>query len=94
MKTFDKEYKIMAVNRVKESGKPVSEVARELELSPNTLHGWVNKFGKRGEDAFPGSGHLHSADEELRKLRRENMDLKEENAILKKAAAYFAKNQK
>jgi transposase len=69
-------------------------VARELELSPNTLHGWVNKFGKRGEDAFPGSGHLHSADEELRKLRRENMDLKEENAILKKAAAYFAKNQK
>jgi transposase len=94
LKTFDKEYKIMAVNRVKESGKPVSEVARELDLSPNTLHGWVSRFGKCGEDAFPGSGHLHSADEELRKLRRENIDLKEENAILKKATAYFAKNQK
>ncbi len=94
MKTFDKEYKLMAVNRVKESGKPVAEVARELDISANTLHGWVNKFGKHGNDAFPGSGNLHEADEELRKLRKEIMDLKEENAILKKAAAYFAKNQK
>ena len=94
MRMFDKEYKVMAVTRVKESGKPVAEVARELDLSPNTLHGWVNKFGKHGDDAFPGSGRLHEADDELRKLRKENADLKEENAILKKAAAYFAKNLK
>ncbi len=92
--TFDKDYKLMAVNRVKESGKSVTEVARELDLSPNTLHGWINKFSKHGNAAFPGSGHLHEADEELHKLRKEIMDLREENAILKKAAAYFAKNQK
>lgn len=49
---------------------------------------------KHGDKAFPGSGNLHEADDELRRLRKENMDLKEENAILKKAAAYFAKNQK
>lgn len=94
MRTFDKEYKLMAVNRVKESGKPASEVARELDISSNTLYGWISKYGEHGEKAFPGSGRLHEADDELRKLRRENMDLKEENAILKKAAAYFAKNQK
>lgn len=94
MKTFDKEYKLMAIKRVKESGKSVAEVARELDLSPNTLHGWISKFGKHGDNAFPGSGHLHEADDELRRLRKENMDLKEENAILKKAAAYFAKNLK
>ena len=94
MKTFDKEYKIMAVKRVQESGKAVTEVARELDVSPSTLHGWITKLGKHGEDAFPGTGNLHSADEEMRKLRRELQDLKEENAILKKAAAYFAKNQK
>lgn len=94
MRTFDKEYKTMAVNRAKESGKSVAEVARELDLSPNTLHGWISKFSKHGDKAFPGSGHLHEAEDELRKLRKEIMDLKEENAILKKAAAYFAKNQK
>jgi transposase len=94
MKTFDKEYKLMAVKRVKENGKPVAEVARELDLNTNTLHGWISKFGKNGEDAFPGSGNLHNADEELRKLRKEILELKEENSILKKAATYFAKNQK
>ncbi|SHF47826.1 transposase [Desulforamulus putei DSM 12395] len=94
MRTFDKEYKIMAVNRVKAGEKSAAEVARELDLSPTTLYGWIRKFGKHGENAFPGSGHLHKADDELRRLRKEIMDLKEENAILKKAAAYFAKNQK
>jgi len=94
MRTFDKEYKIMAVNRVKESEKSAADVARELDLNPTTLYGWINKFGKHGDKAFPGSGHLNEADDELRRLRKENMDLKEENAILKKAAAYFAKNQK
>lgn len=69
-------------------------MARELDLPPNTLHGWISKLGKHVEYAFPGTGNLHSADEELRKLRKEILDLKEENAILKKEAAYFAKNQK
>jgi transposase len=94
MKMFDKEYKMMAVKRVQESGKSVAEVARELDMSSNTLHGWMNKFGKHGDDAFPGTGHLCSPDDELRKLRKDVLDLKEENAILKKAAAYFAKNLK
>ena len=84
----------MTVKRVKGSGKPVAEVARELDLSPNTLHGWMSKFDNHDEEAFPGTGNLHSADEELRKLRKEILDLKEENSILKKAVAYFAKNQK
>lgn len=94
MKTFDQEYKWMAIQRVKESGKSVAEVARELDLSPNTLHGWMSKFSKHGEQAFPGSGRLRAEDADLRRLQREIADLKAENAILKKAAAYFAKNQK
>lgn len=44
--------------------------------------------------AFPGSGNLKPEDEEMRRLRKENADLREENEILKKAAAYFAKNLK
>ena len=94
MRTFDKEYKIMAVNRVKEGEKSAAEVARELDLKPTTLYRWINKYGKHGDKAFPGSGQLHEVDDELRRLRKEIMDLKVENAILEKAAAYFAKNQK
>jgi transposase len=94
MQFFDKEYKLMAVNRVKESGKSAAEVAKELDISANTLYGWMQKFGEHGDKAFPGSGRLHDEDAELRRMRREILDLKEENAILKKAAAYFAKNQK
>lgn len=53
------------------------------------------KFYKRdGDSSFPGSGHLKAEDDEIRKLRKQLADLKEENDILKKAAAYFAKNQK
>jgi transposase len=55
---------------------------------------WVRDYGRDGENAFPGSGNLKPEDDEMRRLRRELADLKEENAILKKAAAYFAKNQK
>jgi transposase len=92
MITFDKEYKMMAVKRVNESGRPAVEIARELDLNPNTLYGWIKKYGEHEAAAFPGSGRLYEEDAELRKLRRELLDLKEENAILKKAAAYFAKN--
>ena len=44
MALFDKEYKIMAVKRVEESGRPAVEIARELDLKPNTLYGWIKKL--------------------------------------------------
>lgn len=69
-------------------------MARELGVKPTTLHGWVIKYKDSSEAPFPGSGHLKPEDEKLRKLERQIRNLKEENEILKKAAAYFAKNQK
>lgn len=81
MKSFDKEYKLMAVKRVKESGKSVAEVARELDMSPNTLHGWMSKFGEHGDKAFPGSGHLHETDDEIRRLRKEIFELKKSSGV-------------
>ena len=93
-KQYSAEFKLEAVKRFEQSGKPLTAVAEELGVKPTTMQGWINKYRKSPEAPFPGSGHLKPEDEKLRKLERENRELKEENEILKKAAAYFAKNQK
>jgi transposase len=57
------------------------------------MQGWVNKYRKSPEAPFPGSGKLNPEDENLRKLERENRQLKEEIEIFKKAATYFARTK-
>lgn len=94
VKQFSSEFKLQAIKRVESTGGPVSKVAAELGINENTLHGWLKKYRERPNAPFPGSGRLSPDDERLRKLERENRDLREEIEILKKAAAYFAKNQK
>lgn len=91
---YSAEFKIEAVKRVERTGEPVTRVAAELGVKPNTLHGWISKYKSSPETPFPGSGHLKPEDEKYKRLERELKDLKEENEILKKAAAYFARNQK
>lgn len=88
---FTPEYKKEIVRLVTEQGKSISEVARDLSVSPTALRNWVKLYGEHGEQAFPGKGHLRPEDEELRKLKKKLADLEEENAILKKAMAIFAK---
>ena len=81
---FSPEFKLEAV-RLAESGKPPTEVARELGIRPDMLRKWRRQFvtaASRGE-AFPGNGALTSQDEELRRLRREVAQLREERDILK-----------
>ena len=93
-KYFTAEFKIEAVKRVERTGEPVSRVAEELGINVNTLHGWIHRYRDEPDCPFPGSGKLSPEADRLRKMERENRDLREEVAILKKAAVYFAKNQK
>jgi len=93
-KQYSSEFKLEAVKRLAKSGETLTKAAADLGVKPTTMQGWVNKYRKSPEAPFPGSGHLNPEDEKLRKLERENRELKEENDILKKAAAYFAKNLK
>ena len=89
---FNKEFKEQTVSQVLSGERTVSEIAKELGVHHTTIRDWVKSYKQDGTQAFPGSGHLKPDDEDLRKLRRENANLREENEILKKAAAYFAKN--
>lgn len=93
-KRFDRQFKIDAVRLVTDGGKTVSEVARDLGIDPNTLHRWKRDLTEDGSEAFPGKGHLSPMEEELRRLRRELAQAKEDREILKKALEFFSKNGK
>lgn len=94
MKQYDKQFKEQAVNLVLDLGRPVKKVAEELGIHENTLYKWINQYKKHHGHAFPGSGNQRPEDAEVRRLKKMIADLQEENAILKKAAAIFAKHPK
>jgi len=89
---YDRAFKVEAIRLVKEEGRQVTEVARDLGINANLIHRWRQKLERDGSEAFPGKGHLKEADEEFRRLRRENADLKEERDILKKVVAIFSRD--
>ena len=86
---FPPEYKAEVVELVRSTGKTVGQVAKELDLTETAVREWV----KRADlDAGRRSNGLTTAErEELRRLRRENRDLREEREILRKAAVFFAR---
>ena len=88
---YDREFKLEAVRLVTQGGRPVSEVARDLGIHENLLYNWRRKYLDDTVHAFPGKGHLKPADEEMRRLKKELTDVKEERDILKKALAIFSK---
>ncbi len=88
---FSKQFKIDAVKLVTEQGYKVSEAARNLGIHHSSLRRWKKQFETNGNQAFPGKGNLNPEKEELFRLRKEVKKLRMEREILKKAAAFFAK---
>ena len=88
---FGREFKVEAVKLVRERGVSVAQAARDLELHENVLRKWVKEFGSDPVQAFPGHGQMKPEQHEIERLRREVQKLKAERDILKKAAAFFAK---
>ena len=88
---YSPEFKEEAVQIALRSSKTISETARELDLNPETLRGWVKKHQKNNE---PTTDTPLSLDEQarLKELERRNRELEMKVSFLKKAAAYFAKD--
>jgi transposase len=90
-KQYTKEFKLDAVRLVTEQGYTRAEAARNLGLNANMLGRWVQELQVDEAEAFRGNGKLTAEQQELRRLREENRRLKLEREVLKKAAAFFAK---
>lgn len=92
-KTYTAEFRESAVKLANESDKPVAQIARDLGINENTLHTWINKYSRptAHDKSVRSDDHLY---EELKRLKKEIALLTEERNLLKKAAAYFAKEQR
>jgi transposase len=90
---FTKDFKVEAVKLCLESGKTIKQVAEDLGIPVKSLEHWRRQHGRQGDDAFRGNGHRTAVQMELRLLRKEVAELRMERDILKKAAAWFAKQQ-
>jgi len=89
-KRYTAEFKRDAVALVHSSGKTVTEVAREIGVSPEGLRNWVNQ-DKADRGQGPTDALTSDEKEELRRLRRENREQQQTIEVLKKAAAFFAR---
>ena len=93
-KTYTREFKLEAAQLVKSSGKPMSQIARELGISDSALYHWSKQLADQGEQAFPGSGHQTAQEEELRRLERELDITRQERDILQKVVSIFSRESR
>ena len=92
-KTFSKEFKLEAVRLLEQGDKSPNEIAMDLGIRRNMLYKWQEQINKQGGNAFRGPGRKPiDKQDEVTRLRKELAEVKLERDILKKAAAYFAKD--
>jgi transposase len=93
---YDEQFKREAVELSFHSEKPIKELANDLGISHHNLTRWRKEYTNKGNLAFPGNGKqkLTPEQEEIQRLKKELLIVKEERDILKKAVAIFSKEQK
>ena len=91
-KRYTAEFKEQAARKVVDNSLPIAQVARELSVNDTTLGFWVKAYRKKlAKEPLPQD---MPAQERIRELERRNRELEMENAFLKKAASYFAREQR
>lgn len=93
-KQYDRQFKLDAMNMVVNGERSIAEIARDLGIKVDVLYRWKRELSREKTEAFPGKGRLGPQEEELRRLRRELEQAKEDREILKKALGFFSKHGK
>jgi transposase-like protein len=88
---FTREFKLEAVRLIKDRGVSYAQASQDLSVHESQLRSWVKAQADDPQHAFPGQGQMKPEQLEIAQLKREVIKLKAERDILKKAAAYFAK---
>ena len=88
---YPEQFRRDALELVKSSGRPIAEVARSLGIAEATLWNWVRAARVADERSADPDALAESERDELRRLRRENIELRTDTEILRRAAAYFAR---
>lgn len=86
---YSSEFKESSVKLAIESKQPISHTAKELGIKANTLYTWVDKYSKPKESRVRTDDHIY---DENKRLKKELSRVTQERDLLKKAAAYFAKD--
>jgi transposase len=95
-RAFTEEFKREAVRRLHErrgAGESVAQIGRELDVRPDQLREWARRLAEH-EGGLAAAGVVETPEQELKRLRRENARLKEEQAFLKKIAVYFTRESR
>ncbi|PWD55550.1 hypothetical protein DF211_23255 [Pectobacterium parmentieri] len=77
-----------------ESGKSVARMAQELDIKENTLYNWKKRYQDKADAAFSNMPQLSEQELEIRRLKAKIAELEEDKLILKKAAAFFARESR
>lgn len=86
----DKQFKMAAVKMAQAEDQSVLNTAKELGVSASSLRRWINEYDEYGESAFPGHGNaLFNSSYEIKKLQKQNEELKLENELLKKLQVFL-----
>lgn len=94
MSKYDKAFKSEAIRLALTSNQSISKTARDLGLKDGTLYNWVSQERNKTKAKGNVAGQEINLVDEINRLRKENMRLREEREILKKATEFFAKERK
>ncbi len=88
------EFKTSAIKLAIESNQPVAQIARDLGINDNTLYNWINRYSNSNKTNQNNMINNEGTFEEIKRLKKELALVKQERDLLKKAAAYFAKESR